>query len=428
MKNISDYDFEDLFFEERLKSEKFKELLLAIILVVIFIAITINSLYLELFKEDLSKAFVWFGLVLIVLILRTILIRRFQNFRKKFGRKKYIIFSYINTFIETSIPTVLIIIIAVNFDSHTALISPGVFFYFLFIILSIFELDLKLSVFSGMVAASEYLILSFTFIENVEKSGVMYVLTLQIYYIGKSIFLLLAGIVAGLIAAKIKNNIIESFSSIKEREDLQKIFGQQVSKEIVDEFIKNKLKITSRKREATVMFLDIREFSKYCEGKSPGEINQYQNKALGFMIEIINKNKGIVNQILGDGFMATFGAPVEDKDHTQNAVNSAIEIVKELRSKNDNNELPGTKIGIGIHTGEVVTGNVGTEERKQYSIAGNTVILAARLEQLNKELNTQIIVSKDVIDNMKAVKPECTSLGEVNLKGFASKVQVYKLT
>jgi len=255
----------------------------------------------------------------------------------------------------------------------------------------------------------------------------MYVLTLPIYYIGKSIFLFFAGVAAGLLAGKIKRSIINSFNLLEERENLEKTFGQQVSKEIVDEFIMNKLQITSRKRVATVMFLDIRDFSKYCEGRSPEEINDYQNKTLGFMIDIINKHKGIVNQILGDGFMATFGAPVEDKDHTENAVNAATEIVTALKTKNENNELPGTKIGVGIHTGEVVTGNVGTEERKQYSVTGGTVILAARLEQLNKEFNSSIIISKDVIDNISAAETRTLLLGKVTVKGFANSLEVYQV-
>jgi adenylate cyclase len=424
--NFPKNNFEELFFEERLKSEKYKEKLLIAILGMILLAMIVNSFYLELFSEDLADSFKWFGLVLIVLIFRTFMINRFQKHRRKFGVKRYWVYSYINTFIETSIPTIFIVILAVNYDTHTALISPVVFFYFLFIILSIFELEMKLSIFAGIVTSLQYLIISLVLIKGEVSVDALYVLTLPVYYIGKSSFLLFAGIVAGLVTAKIKKNIIESFKSLEERENLKKIFGEQVSKEIVDEFVNNKLEITSRKRTATVMFLDIRDFSKYCEGKTPEDINDYQNKALGFMIEIINRHKGIVNQILGDGLMATFGAPVEDEDQTQNAVNAGLEIVEQLNKKNENKEIPNTKIGIGIHTGEVVTGNVGTEERKQYSVTGSTVILAARLEQLNKEFHSSIIVSKEVIDKIDSPEIKFGSLGEVKIKGFEKPIEVYK--
>ena len=85
-------------------------------------------------------------------------------------------------------------------------------------------------------------------------------------------------------------------------------------------------------------------------------------------------------------------------------------------------------MGIGIHCGEVITGNVGTEDRKQYSVTGNTVILAARFEQLNKEFNSSVIVSKDVIDNMQTEGIEYISLGNVTIKGFSNPMEVYKLS
>jgi adenylate cyclase len=238
----------------------------------------------------------------------------------------------------------------------------------------------------------------------------------------------MAGVIAGIVSLKIRKNILSSFHSLQERNNLEKAFGQQVSKEIVDEFINNNLTITSKEREATIMFLDIRDFSNFCEGKTPEEINKYQNEVLSFMIEIVTNHRGIINQILGDGFMATFGAPVEDEKHTDNAVKAAIEIIRQLNLNNEEGKIEKTKVGIGIHCGEVVTGNVGTEERKQYSVTGNTVILAARLEQLNKEFSSSVIVSKDVIDNVNIEDIEHQSLGNVTVKGFANPIEVYKLS
>jgi adenylate cyclase len=303
-----------------------------------------------------------------------------------------------------------------------------VFFYFIFIILSIFDLELKLSIFAGIVASAEYLILAHLYYNQYNYSNELAILNKFPLYVAKSLFLLMAGVVAGIVSLKIRKNIFTSYHTLHERNNLEKAFGQQVSKEVVDEFIQNNLIITSRERKATVMFLDIRDFSNFCEGKTPEEINKYQNQALSFMIDIVKKNRGIVNQILGDGFMATFGAPVEDEKHTYNAVNAANEIILQLKFKNEEGKIEKTRVGIGIHCGEVITGNVGTEDRKQYSVIGNTVILAARLEQLNKEFNSSVIVSKDVIDNVKTDGIEWISLGDVNVKGFANPIEVYKLS
>jgi len=420
--------FEEELSKEILKSEKFRGLLLSGIILFMLLAIAVNSYYLNVFETNLIKPFQWFILILFVLLLRTFLVRKFQVIWFKKSRRRYLSFLYGNTFFETSIPSVVIIVFASQYNPAMALISPVVFFYFLFIILSIFDLDLKLSIFAGVVASTEYLILAYFYHDQYTFSGNLSILNMLSLYVAKSLFLLMAGVVAGIVSLRIRKNMFASFHTIQERDNLERVFGQQVSKEIVDEFIKNKHEIKSIKRDATVMFLDIRNFSNFCEGKSPEEINKYQNEVLSFMIEIVTNHRGIINQILGDGFMATFGAPVEDEKHTLNAVSAAKEIIEVLQSKNAKNEIPKTKVGIGIHCGEVVTGNVGTENRKQYSVTGNTVILAARLEQLNKEFNSSVIVSKDVIDKMKTEDVEFISLGDVNVKGFANLFEVYKLS
>ena len=414
--------------KEILKSEKLRGLLLSGIIVVMLLGIAVNSYYLNVLESNLIEPFSWFILILFGLLIRSVLVRKFQVVWFKKSRKKYLSFLYVNTFIETSIPSVVIIVFASSYNPATALISPIVFFYFLFIILSIFDLELKLSIFAGFVASVEYLILSLFYYDQHTFNGDLSILNMFPFYAAKSLFLLMAGVVAGIVSLKIRKNIFSSFDTIQERNNLEKVFGQQISKEIVDEFIDNNLTIASRQREATIMFLDIRDFSNFCEGKTPEEINKYQNEVLSFMIDIVKKNRGIVNQILGDGFMATFGAPVEDKNHIDNAVKAANEIIRQLNSKNENGEIQKTNVGIGIHCGEVVTGNVGTEDRKQYSVTGNTVILASRLEQLNKEFNSSVIVSTDVIDNLKTEGVEFISLGDVNIKGFANPLEVYKLS
>ena len=413
--------------KEILKSEKFRGLLLSGIIVVMLIGIVVNSYYLNVIESNLIEPFSWFVLILFGLLIRSVLVRKFQVVWFKKSRRRYLNFLYGNTFFETSIPSIVIIVFASSYNPATALISPIVFFYFLFIILSIFDLELKLSIFAGFVASAEYLILSLFYYDRHSFSGDLSILNMFPFYAAKSLFLLMAGVVAGIVSLKIRENIFSSFHTIQERNNLEKVFGQQISKEIVDEFIDNDLTITSRQREATIMFLDIRDFSNFCEGKTPEEINKYQNEVLSFMIDIVKMNRGIVNQILGDGFMATFGAPVEDENHTDNAVNAASEIIRQLNFYNEEGKIQKTSVGIGIHCGEVVTGNVGTEDRKQYSVTGNTVILAARLEQLNKEFNSSVIVSKDVIHNLKTDGVELLSLGEVTVKGFANPIEVYKL-
>jgi adenylate cyclase len=421
----------NLFSEELFYNIKIREYILGSVFFILIFFMLINLFLVDTDISDpasIRNAFLGLLILLVVLIVRSVIVRKIIEEKKK-QLKKYITrLRFINALIEASIPTVAIILLSFFLEPIIAVNSPAVFLYFVFIVVSILDLDFKVCALVGIITASEYFFISLYFLDTFKSASNLGIFILPIVYIAKSLIMLISGIAAGAIANHIRNKTVNSLQTIQERNELERVFGQQVSKEIVDEFIENKLEITSKKRNATVMFLDIRDFSKFCEGKSPEEINKYQNEVLGFMIEKVNENSGIVNQILGDGFMATFGVPVENDNHTQNSVNAALQIVNELNKKNENRDIPETKIGIGIHTGEAITGNVGTEERQQYSVTGNTVILAARLEQLNKEFNSSVIVSKDVIDNLNMEEVEHKTLGNVSVKGFANPVEVYKLT
>ena len=418
----------DLFSEELIYNIKIREYILGGVFLILIILILVNLFVVGGESADraaIKNAFIGLLILLIFLIIRSIIIRKMFEKKKHQIKKSIWKIRIVNAIFEASIPTAAIIILTFFLEPLAAVNSPAVYLYFVFIIVSVLDLNFTICILVGTITALEYYFVSLYFHDSFKALSNLEVFILPAVYFAKSVIMLVSGFAAGAIANHIKNKIIRSLETLQERNKLEKIFGQQVSKEVVDEFINNKLEINSKKRNVSVMFLDIRNFSKFCEGKSPEEINNYQNKVMGFMIEKVNKNSGIINQILGDGFMATFGAPVENKNHTQNSVNAALQIINILNNKNENGEIPNTNIGIGIHTGEAFTGNVGTEERQQYSVTGNTVILAARLEQLNKRFDSSVIVSKDVIANLKNI--DTTSLGTVEVKGFSDPIEVFKL-
>jgi adenylate cyclase len=180
----------------------------------------------------------------------------------------------------------------------------------------------------------------------------------------------------------------------KAEHNISNLLKQQVSPEIALALIQDKPQ--REEQFVAVMFLDIRGFTPMAEKLNPEQLIQYQNNVFGFMIEIIQRWHGNINQFMGDGFMATFGAPVSHGNDARNAFLAGKEILEELRNKIQKKMIPGTVVGIGIHAGLVVTGNVGTESRKQYSVTGNTVIIAARVEQLNKTYGSQMIITEEV--------------------------------
>ena len=226
------------------------------------------------------------------------------------------------------------------------------------------------------------------------------------------------------ISTAYENLSIAQVKLVSAEAKIKGLLKQQVSGAVAEALITNTDSSKVEERFVCVMFIDIRDFTVFCEGRKPAEIIEYQNSVFGFMINIIEKNYGVVNQLMGDGFMATFGAPISKDNDCLNAFTAAKRILEELDAKVLSQEVLPTKVGIGMHAGNVVTGNVGNEDRKQYSITGNTVILAARLEQLNKKYGSSLVYSKEVHDALPRLNREAKKFESVFVKGRTKPIDV----
>lgn len=228
------------------------------------------------------------------------------------------------------------------------------------------------------------------------------------------------------------NQLTQAYQDLDQaKEDLQeakvhisKLLEQQVSPEIASALIEEAPE--KKKQFVAIMFLDIRGFTPIAEQMEAKELIEYQNSIFGFMIEIIQRYHGNINQFMGDGFMATFGAPISHGADIKNAFLAGKEIIDQLAKVNAKGVVPLTKVGIGIHAGPVVTGNVGTESRKQFSVTGNTVIIAARIEQLNKQYRSDMIISQEVNEYLDAEDTEGMHFQsyETPVKGRSEPVEI----
>jgi adenylate cyclase len=244
----------------------------------------------------------------------------------------------------------------------------------------------------------------------------------------KSTVLFMCGIGAAFVARQIRITIDRSLTAADEGNKIVNLFGQQISKEVVEEMLESEGALQSKLMKVCVMFVDIRNFTVFVADKTPAEIVAYQNAFFEIVINTVTKHHGIINQFLGDGCMITFGAPVALQNPAQNAVTAAIEIHEELKRKVQQGTIAPTSVGIGIHIGNAVTGNIGTDERQQYSITGSVVILAARIEQLNKDYNTQILISDEVMKEISVTHLiDSRFVGKVNLKGWHHPLGIYKI-
>jgi adenylate cyclase len=175
------------------------------------------------------------------------------------------------------------------------------------------------------------------------------------------------------------------------------------------------------------MFLDIRGFTSFSERRDPGDVVSYLNTLFDFMVETVNRHQGIINKFLGDGFMAVFGAPLPDAEASRHAVDAAREILSQLESLNAAGRIPPTRIGIGLHSGKAVTGTVGSAQRKEYTIIGDVVNVASRIEQLNKQFDAQLLISEEVWNAVGEGHEIPVRLGPVHVKGHEADVQVLRL-
>jgi adenylate cyclase len=325
------------------------------------------------------------------------------------GRTPPAVLRYANALVETSVPSLLILLVARQIEPIVVLQGPAVFLYAIFIILSTLRLDFWLATFTGAVAAVEFAALSFAYEGDFDYSATAAVMSSPGFILGKALVLCLAGVVAGLVGMQLRRRIRRVWRVIG-------TFGQQVSPAIAEELLRQGPDFPSRRGFVCVMFMDVRGFTSLVENRSPEEIVALQNAVFGVAIEAVSRHHGVINQFLGDGFMATFGAPVSGGNDCANALAAAREIIARVTQ---------VKVGIGLHAGEAVSGNVGTAERKQYSVTGNVVILASRIEQLNKAYGSQLLVSREVLERCGDVA--ATALGPVRVKGREQPVDLYRL-
>ncbi len=414
---------------EILHSERLRMAILAGIFALLMV---ILPLFAVAFREDYLRNFgslamigyataVAGALVVYELLVRALLGRMLDS-----GRMPSPLLRFWNAFIETSTPTLVMLVMGQYANPIAVLQGPAAFLYAVFIVLSTLRLDFRLSAFTGVVAAAEYVALSFSVAAS-DGAGAPDVLTAPGFVLMKGVMLLLAGVAAGFVAGQLRRRIVKAFYAGEERQRLFNAFGQQVSPEIVEELLRQGPGIASRRHFVCVMFMDIRDFTRLVEKRSPEAIVGLQNAVFGAGIEVVNRHRGVINQFMGDGFMATFGAPISSGEDCRHAVAAARELVAQIAALVAEARIPPLSIGIGLHAGEVVTGNIGTEARRQYSITGDVVILASRIEQLNKEYGSQILVSAEVLERCGEQGAGAVALGAVRVKGRDTPLEVYRL-
>jgi adenylate cyclase len=371
------------------------------------------------FRENIDAFMYWRFVLISGLIIYLVSQRLVVYYLTKTKRRLPAIYPYLTALLETSAPTAGILISASFANATSPLPIIPTLLYPIFIVLSALRLNFKLSLFTGAVAATEYVLVSnFYFSEAYPLRPIQ---------MSIGVNLLVLGIITALVAAEIRKRIVQATNITEERNNIVRMFGRHVSPAVVNEILARGADVRSEKKSVCIMFLDIRNFTSFAEKRTPEEVVYYLEHLFDFMIEIINRNHGIINKFLGDGFMAVFGAPISDGHDCSNAVNAAKQILMRLKIEVAQGNIPPTTVGIGLHAGDAVMGSIGSALRKEYTVIGDVVNLAARIEKLNKEFGSEFLLSEVVMNDVAGEElADAVAMGAVQVRGREAPIQIYQ--
>ncbi|MBI2677838.1 MAG: HAMP domain-containing protein [Candidatus Koribacter versatilis] len=224
-------------------------------------------------------------------------------------------------------------------------------------------------------------------------------------------------------------------SGLAERERLRDLFGAYMTTEVATALLARgggaSLAERTEKRYVAILFLDVRGFTAFSNERTPEVVVGVLNRLLEAAVEAIAEKRGTVNKYLGDGLLAIFGAPIALENPCAAAVEASLEIARRVRALNHlfaATGVPPMKIGIGIHAGDVVVGSIGSAKHKlEYTVIGDAVNVASRIEQLNKPLGTELLVSEEVWSKCGALQPSFGPAMTEQVKGVEKPVTVYPI-
>lgn len=242
--------------------------------------------------------------------------------------------------------------------------------------------------------------------------------------IQESLIFVLVALLIAIVMYRARQTMHRQLEAERDMTAVSQMFGRFVPQAVADAMIKDKGSLDPVERQATVLFTDIAGFTNLTEAKGPRAIVDILNAYFDAATEVIGKHNGVVTQFQGDAILAIFNVPFEDNAHAQNA----LEASKELLSRVSKETFAGENLGVrvGVNTGPLIAGNVGGGGRQSYTVHGDAVNLAARLEALNKEYGTTLLVSQSTADLL--IDSDLREIGQTEIRGLSEPVSLYTLS
>jgi adenylate cyclase len=239
----------------------------------------------------------------------------------------------------------------------------------------------------------------------------------------EALIYLVVAILIAVVMHRARQTVRRQLEAERDMTAVSQMFGRFVPKAVADSMIKDKGALDPVERQATVLFTDLAGFTSLTEARGPRAIVDILNAYFDEATEIIGKHNGVVTQFQGDAILAIFNVPFEDPDHAQHAYDASIELIDMVAKKT----FAGEKLSlrVGLNSGPLIAGNVGGGGRQTYTVHGDTVNLAARLEALNKDYGTSLLVSQMTVDQL--INSALEKIGEAEIRGLSEPVGLFAL-
>jgi adenylate cyclase len=216
---------------------------------------------------------------------------------------------------------------------------------------------------------------------------------------------------------------------LKERDKIKNVMTKFHGSTVTDDLLKGDLMLGGKRKLVTVFFSDIRNFTQFSESHTPEEVVDMLNEYFQIMVGVITKHHGIVDKFVGDAIMATWGAPKSTGEDPVHAVRACLEMRKalaELNQKRRAQKKTPIKIGMGLHSGEAISGTIGSTERMEFTVIGDTVNMASRIESATKQYGVDLLVSEVTLQELRG-KFIFEDVGFAELKGKSKPVALFKI-
>ena len=231
------------------------------------------------------------------------------------------------------------------------------------------------------------------------------------------------------VAGRLSGALNEMANGLQERDRVKEVFGRYIATQVSDKILSGEVNLGGDSRRVTVLFSDIRNFTAMSEQMTPSQVVTFLNDYFTEMVDAVFAQEGMLDKFMGDGLMAVFGAFGDKPDHPRRAVLAALRMKALLAKINGERAMAGKEpiaIGIGIHSDDVIVGNIGSRKRLEFTVVGDGVNVASRLQALNKEFGTAILISETTFETVKD-EFECREMPVRPLRGHSKELRFYEV-